>query len=95
LGVSAPAGPQRLRPFRYDAFEEMTRLPDPDEFPRDAWTRLRRQCGMPFGGPQSEYAIDGRPAADGRRLRVYLASEDDWRVTRAPIRRGAHSRLAK
>ena len=27
FGVSAPAGPQRLRPFRYDAFEEMARLP--------------------------------------------------------------------
>ena len=27
FGVSAPAGPQRMRPFRYDAFEEMARLP--------------------------------------------------------------------
>ena len=44
--------------------------------------------GMPFGGPQSEYAIDGQPAPDGQRLRVYLAGEDYWRVLRVPIRRG-------
>lgn len=44
--------------------------------------------GMPFGGPQSTYAIDGQPAADAQRVQVHLAGEDYWRVLAAPIRRG-------
>jgi putative ABC transport system permease protein len=44
--------------------------------------------GMPFGGPESGYAINGQPGADGRRMQLHLAGEDHWRVLRAPIRRG-------
>jgi putative ABC transport system permease protein len=44
--------------------------------------------GMPFGGPQSGYAINGQPAPDGRRMQLHLAGEDHWRVLGAPIRRG-------
>ncbi|HTV03250.1 MAG TPA: ABC transporter permease [Luteitalea sp.] len=44
--------------------------------------------GMPFGGPESPYAIDGQAAVDGQRAQVHLAGEDYWRVLGAPIRRG-------
>jgi predicted permease len=81
-----------LSPRTYDSLESRNR------FAHELIERVRAlpgvdaatigNGGMPFGGPQSDYAIDGQPAADGQRLRVYLASEDYWRVLRVPIRRG-------
>ena len=81
-----------LAPRTYDSLESRNR------FAREMIERVRAfpgvdaitvgNGGTPFGGPQSEYAIDGQPAADGQRLRVYLANEDYWRVLRIPIRRG-------
>ena len=81
-----------LAPRTYDSLESRNR------FARELIDRVRALPGVdavnignggtPFGGPQSAYAIDGQPAADGQRLRVYLAGEDYWRVLRVPIRKG-------
>ena len=81
-----------LPPRTYDTRESR------DRFARELVDRVRAlpevdavsigNGGMPFGGPQSSYAIDGQPAADGQRVQVHLAGEDYWRVLGAPIRRG-------
>jgi predicted permease len=43
--------------------------------------------GLPWGGPQSAYALPGQPRTDAR-VRVYLTNEDYLRVLSVPLRRG-------
>ena len=43
---------------------------------------------VPFGGPQSTYAIPGQPSTDQRRLTVYLAGPDHLRTFGIMLRAG-------
>jgi putative ABC transport system permease protein len=44
--------------------------------------------GLPFGGPQSPYTIDGQPAPAGRTVTVNLISADYLRAMGIPLRQG-------
>jgi putative ABC transport system permease protein len=44
--------------------------------------------GMPFGGPQAPFAIEGHPAVDSRQLLVQLVSSDYQRTMGIPMRSG-------
>ena len=44
--------------------------------------------GMPFGGPQSPFTIEGHPVADGRRIFVQLVSADYQRTMGIAMRAG-------
>ncbi len=44
--------------------------------------------GMPFGGPQSSYSIDGQTRSDDRRIIVGLISDDYPRTLGIPLKRG-------
>ena len=44
--------------------------------------------GMPFGGPRSEYSLEGQPPAEDRRLVVGLISSDYARTLGIPLKRG-------
>jgi putative ABC transport system permease protein len=44
--------------------------------------------GLPFGGPQSVYAIDGQPDSETRRMTLHLVSADYLRTLGIPLRQG-------
>ena len=44
--------------------------------------------GMPFGGPQSTFAIDGQPESETRRITLHLVSADYLRTLGIPLLRG-------
>jgi putative ABC transport system permease protein len=44
--------------------------------------------GMPFGGPQSSYSLDGQTRSDDRRIVVGLISDDYPRTLGIPLKRG-------
>jgi putative ABC transport system permease protein len=81
-----------LPPRRYATFEQRNR------FARELLERVRTipgvqaatigNGGMPFGGPQSSFAIDGQAPSGTRRLLLYLAGPDYLRTLGIPLRRG-------
>jgi len=44
--------------------------------------------GMPFGGPQSTFAIDGQPESETRRITLHLVGADYLRTLGVPLVRG-------
>ena len=44
--------------------------------------------GLPFGGPQSTYAIDGQSDPETRRISLHLVSADYLRTLGIPLRQG-------
>jgi len=44
--------------------------------------------GLPFGGPQSAYTIDGQSDSDARRMTLHLVSADYLRTLGIPLRQG-------
>jgi putative ABC transport system permease protein len=81
-----------LAPKRYDTWEKRNR------FAGELLERVRNlpgveavsigNGGMPFGGPDSAYAIGSQPAADNQRLFIQLAGADYLKTLGIPLRRG-------
>jgi len=81
-----------LPPKRYTTLEQR------NAFARDVLERVRNlpgvqaasvgNGGMPFGGLQSAYAIEGQARAEDRRLTLGLVGADYLRTLGVPLRRG-------
>ena len=87
LMVNLPLPPKRYstieqrNAFAQNVLERVKNLPG-------VQTAAIGNGGLPFGGPQSAYAIDGVPSREGQRLTVGLVSADYARTLGIPIRSG-------
>ena len=87
IGVGVP-----LPPKRYATWEQRNR------FARDLLERIKNtpgvvaatigNGGLPFGGPESIYAIDGQSGAEARRIRMHAVAADYLRTLGIPLRQG-------
>ncbi len=81
-----------LPPKRYATWEQRNR------FAHDLLERVRNtpgvvaatigNGGLPFGGPESIYAIDGQSGAEARRIRMHSVAADYLRTLSIPLRQG-------
>ena len=81
-----------LNPKRYATLEQRNR------FAQELLERARHlpgvqaaaigNGGLPFGGPQSTYAIDSRADSETRRITLHLVSADYLRTLGIPLRQG-------
>jgi putative ABC transport system permease protein len=81
-----------LPPKRYATWEQRNR------FARDLLERVKNlpgvqaatigNGGLPFGGPQSTFALDGQSEAETRRITMNLVSSDYLSALSIPLRRG-------
>ncbi|MBS1786906.1 MAG: ABC transporter permease [Acidobacteria bacterium] len=87
LGAGIP-----LPPKRYSTWEQRNR------FAHDLLERVRNvpgvvaatigNGGLPFGGPDTAYAIDGQPNLEARGISMVLAGADYLRTLSIPLRQG-------
>jgi putative ABC transport system permease protein len=81
-----------LAPKRYETWEQRNR------FARELLERVRNLAGveaaslgnggLPFGGAQSRYSIDGQVAPENERILLQLVGADYLKTLRIPLRRG-------
>ena len=81
-----------LPPKRYPTLEQRNR------FARELLERVQNlpgvqaatigNGGLPFGGPQSTFAIEGEAEAETRRIMLHLVSADYLRTLGIPLRQG-------
>ncbi len=81
-----------LPPRRYATWEQRNR------FAHDLLERVRNtpgvvaatigNGGLPFGGPESIYAIDGQSGAEQRSIRIHAVAADYLRTLGIPLRQG-------
>ena len=81
-----------LAPKRYATWDQRNR------FARELLERVRNlpgvlaatigNGGLPFGGPQSPFAIDGQTDSETRRIMLHLVSADYLRTLGIPLRQG-------
>jgi predicted permease len=81
-----------LPPKRYATLEQRNR------FAQELLARIRNvpgvvaatlgNGGLPFGGPQSTFAIDNQASAEARRITLHAVSADYLRTLEVPLRQG-------